>query len=351
MQILVFLGTGGVGKTSAAAAAALHAAIRGDRCLVLAIDPARRLRTALELRSGAAQEKVALDAFSARGELWAGLLDVRATLDQAVRLYAKPRQAEAVVKHPIYQALISSLAGMEELVAIERLDQAIREGFETIVIDTAPSRHALEFLDKPDFFVQLVSFPVVQLVGRLYKWWERSPMAALSRKSLELYSRVETLLGAALVRQILDFYSVFFTVAEGYADRARQTTAKLRDPATTGFFIVTTPLKARRDGEYFWQELHRRKFPVRGLMVNRVWPAAARELPENAPALARDALDWYRRVSAAHHQAWESARDEFGGRMTRMVKIPELARDVDGLPALMEIARHLEPAITIESRK
>lgn len=341
MRILIFLGTGGVGKTSIAAATAMQAALKGGKCLVLAIDPALRLRTALRLDSGSTQQKVALDSLPAKGELWAALLDVGATLNRAVQLYSKPQQAETILKHPIYRLLVASLAGMQELIAIERLDQAITDGFDTIVIDTAPSRHALEFLDKPEFFVQLVSFPMVQLVARAYKLWERSPMAVLGRKSLELYSRVEALLGATLVRQILDFYSVFFGIAEGYADRAKRTTSLLRDPAVSAFCIVTTPSKAIRDANFFWEELNRRKFPVRGLMVNRVWPTVQAQLPSDSPALAHDLVGWYRDVSGAHHSVWNDVSSQFAGLIPRLLKIPELPRDVDGLSALHQIAQYL----------
>lgn len=341
MQIRIFLGTGGVGKTSLAAATALQAAVRGEKCLILAIDPALRLRTALRMEPGLGQQKVDLEAFSAKGELWAALLDVRATLDRAVQLYGKPEQANTVLKHPIYQPLIASLAGMQELMAIERLDQAIKDGFDTIVIDTAPSRHALEFLDKPEYFVQLVSSPLVQLVGRAYRLWERSPLAALSRKSLELYSRVETLLGATLVRQILDFYSVFFTIAEGYGDRAKRTASLLRDRKISGFCVVTTPFKAGRDSAFFWQELHTRKFPIRNLTVNRVWPEVKVHLPSSAPARTRETLTWYREVSEAHGRAWDKLRREYAGRIPSLISVPELPRDVDGLPALHQIAKHL----------
>ena len=343
MQIQVFLGTGGVGKTSLASATALQAALRGERCLVLAIDPALRLRTALGMAPGVSQQKVDLTEYAASGELWAALMDVRASLDRAVRLYGKPAQAQRILDHPIYHTLIASLAGMQELMAIERLDQAINEGFGTIVIDTAPTRHALEFLDKPEYFVQLVSSPIVRLVGRAYRLWERTPLASLSRATLEVYARVEALLGTTLVRQILDFYSVFFTIAEGYAQRARRTAARLRDPRTTGFAIVTTPFKAVRDTAFFAHELEARKFPVRSVTVNRIWPAVEVELPSDAPPPIAETLRWYHDVSRAQRRAWEQLRADYAGRIPNVMQVPELPRDVDGVAALYQLAQHLEP--------
>lgn len=342
MKILVYVGTGGVGKTSVAAAGGLKAALNGGKCLVLTIDPARRLRTALGLSETKEQQRVPLEDAGAKGELWAAMLDVGSTLDRAVHLYAQPKQAEVVLNHPIYKVLVNSLAGMQELLAVERLDQAIKDGFETVIIDTAPARHAFEFLDKPEFFAELVSYPLVQLVGRTYKLWEQSPLSRLSRASLELYSRVEVLLGATLVRQVLDFYSVFRTIAEGYAERARRTVSILRDGKVTAFYVATTPFKAHRDADYFWRELNNRKFPVKELIVNRMWPPAEVVLPADSPPLAFEALEWYQDVSTAQQKAWEKLRMEFSSRIPRIVSVPELPGDIDGLPALRELARSLE---------
>lgn len=342
MNIQIFLGTGGVGKTSVAAATALKAALEGRRCLVLTIDPALRLRTALNLDPGILQEKVPIESLSGKGELWAGLLDVRGTLDRSVRLYGNPDQVETVLQHPVYQILIASLAGMQELMAIERIDQAIRDGFEYLFIDTAPSRHAFEFLDKPELFAHLVSIPAVRLVGRTYKWFERSPLSSVGRKSFELYTRVEQILGATLVRQVLDFYSVFRTIAEGYGDRATRTSTLFRDPRITSFTIVTTPFKAGRDGEYFWGELQKRKFSVGTLIVNRIWPAARADLQAGSSPLALNLVAWYRSVSTAHSQIWEGISQDFSNKIPRLLALPELPKDVDGLAALHQIALNLD---------
>jgi anion-transporting ArsA/GET3 family ATPase len=342
MRIQVFVGTGGVGKTSVAAAAALRAAIAGEKCLVLTIDPARRLRTALGITGSGFQERLALDAFAAKGELWAAQLDVAQSLNRAVKQTAPPKQAAAVMAHPIYRVLLESLAGMQELMAVERMDQALDDGFEALFVDTAPSRHALEFVDKPESFAQLVSFPMVRLVGITYHWWERSGLAGLSRKSLELYSRVEQMLGATLTRQILDFFSIFRGVAEDYAHRARRTLAMLRDPEATSFTVVTAPFKARRDGDFFWGELSRRKFPVESLIVNRMWPQLpGLSIPEGRPELQRVAA-WYQEMSQAHQKVWEQMQAHFAGKIPRLLAVPELSSDIDGLPALHQIAERLE---------
>jgi len=341
MRIRIFVGTGGVGKTSVAASGALKAALGGRKCLVLTLDPALRLKTALRLAPGGGEQKVDLSPYAPKGELWAGMLDAGATLNRAVSLYGDPQQAETVLKHPVYHSLVQSLAGMQELMAIERIDQALTDGYEELFIDTAPSRHAMEFLDKPEFFAQLVSIPLIRLVGRTYKWLEGSFFSKVGRTSVELYARVEELLGANLVRQVLDFYSVFRTIAEGYAVRARNTSSLLHNPQTTTFTVVTTAFKAERDAGFFLAELKKRRFHVETLIVNRLWPELGTPVEGQAPSSAAGLAAWYRSVSSAHAQVWEKVSEKFSDRIPQLIGLPELPRDVDGLPALVQIAGQL----------
>jgi anion-transporting ArsA/GET3 family ATPase len=355
MKINIFVGTGGVGKTSVTAASALTAAVAGERTLVLTIDPARRLRTALGLDSSSPdnvlQQKVSLDGFeNPQGELYAAMLDVASSLNRAVRLHSSPKQAEEILAHPIYKVLLQSLAGMQELMAVERLDQAIEEGFESIYVDTAPSRHALEFIDKPEFFAQLASFPIVRLVGKTYQWWEKSGIGKLSRGTFELYTRVEEMLGANLTRQVLDFFSIFRGIAEAYAHRARHTADLLRNPEITTFSVVTNPLKAVRDAEFFVQELQRRRLRVSSLIVNRLWPRYAAEELSLRPAAGLDhaaledlqrTIHWYDAVSSSHQTVWNHTRNRFSSAIGQILQVPELPDDVAGLPALQHIAQHL----------
>ncbi len=335
MKIVVYLGTGGVGKTSLAAATALAEARHGRRSLVLTTDPARRLRTALGLSADALEQLVPLDP-PAPAELWGAMLDVRSTLDDAVRMYGKPNVVDRVLAHPIYATIASSLAGMSELMAVERLDQLIRRGFDNIVVDTAPSRHALEFLDKPLFFAGLSDSSWVKLIGRTYRFAAASPLGFLSRGTFEVYSKVEGILGARLVSQILEFYSLFVSIAEGYSHRARHTVALLKDPAVTEFRIVTTPQKAVADAAYFLDQLGSRGFPVEAVCVNRVWTAAAG--PERGPGLEGELLDWYEAVRDSQQRELDQLRLNLGAAATKIIPVPELETDVGGLDSLERIA-------------
>ncbi|HWC95872.1 MAG TPA: ArsA-related P-loop ATPase [Candidatus Sulfopaludibacter sp.] len=335
MKIRIFVGSGGVGKTSVAAAAGLKAAMEGARCLVLTIDPAARLKTALSMGTAGEHRRVALEGVAAKGELWVAQLDTRVSLEQLARRFATPEQLEILLPHAIFHAL-GSMAGMQELMAIAVIGEAARQKYDTIVVDTAPSRHALEFLDKPEFFVRLVTTPLVKLVGRTYHWWEKSSVSRLGRVGLELYRQVEKLVGAQLTRDVLEFFSAFQGVAEGYARETGKTLEALRDPRTTAFTIVSSPFKARADAAWFWAELHKRKFAIERLVVNRVWPKL------QLAGDARGLIEWYGDVSAAQEKSWDAVKREFGAKIPRLLALPELPTDVDGLPALQRIAGGLD---------
>jgi anion-transporting ArsA/GET3 family ATPase len=344
MKIIVYLGTGGVGKTSVAASTAMAVAKTGARAMVLTTDPALRLRTALGLVDGVPEQRVPLDDPKA-GELWAALLDVRATLDEAVRLYARPDMQERILKHSIYETIANSLAGMQELMAIERIDQLRLRGFDHIVVDTAPSRHAFEILDKPALFANFSSSRKVKIVGRTYRFAAGLGLNFIGSKALDIYARAESILGVNLVREILDFYSIFYPIAEGYARRAEKTVALLRDPAVTEFRVVTTPQKALRDAAFFTEALAERNFSIGTFCVNRAW---LHPFPDALPGgLEGEVLRWYKSVSDSHRESIWQLRERFGNVVRDIQVFSELERDVDGLAALERLAvqMHLsEPA-------
>jgi anion-transporting ArsA/GET3 family ATPase len=338
MKITVCVGTGGVGKTSVAAAMALKEAQAGAKCLVLTTDPALRLKTALGLKEGLLEQRVAVP--GAPGELWAALMDVKATLDDAVRLHAKPSDHEAILHHPIYLSIADSLAGMQELMSIERIDQLMRRGFDNLVIDTAPSRHALDTFDKPQLFADFSDSGRVRFVSRTYKFAEALGLTTIGRNALEVYSRAESILGATMVRQILDFYSLFHPVAEGYSERARRTVSLLRDSSVTKFRVVTIPGKAARDAEFFLDALRRREFTPGMICVNRTWLYDTPETPQ--PGLAGELLDWYRSVSTSHRAAVAELNAKYASRVKEIRVLRELDRDVEGVESLVRLAEQFD---------
>lgn len=336
MKITICLGTGGVGKTSVSAATALTLARSGVRALVLTTDPSLRLRTALGLKDGLTEQRVP----NVEGDLWAALLDVHATLADAVKMNARRGTEDTILTHPIFKMISSSLSGMNELMALERISQLMSRGFQTIVVDTAPSRHVLDVLDKPLLFADLSASRKVKLVSRTYKFVEATGLMSIGRNALEVYARAEEILGGKLVKQILDFYSLFYPVAEAYADRARRTGELLRDPSVTEFRVVTTPQKAMRDAEFFTAALKDRNFKANMICVNRAWlrplDAVRRE------GLGREVADWYQNVSDSHRTAIEQLKSKYGNSIGRVCVLDELDRDVDGADALRNLETQLQ---------
>ena len=307
----------------------------GGRALVLTTDPSLRLRTALGLRSGEPEQRVP----GVAGDLWAALLDVNATLDDAVRMNARRGTEDQILAHPIYKTIASSLSGMHELMALERISQLIGRGFQTIVVDTAPSRHVLDVLDKPLMFADLSASRKVKLVSRTYKFVEALGLTTVGRNALEIYSRAEEILGVNLVKQVLDFYSLFYPVAEAYADRARRTGELLRDPSVTEFRVVTTPQKAARDADFFVDALGKRQFKIDMICVNRCW---LRPLAEPLhDGLQGEVAAWYDSVSRSHRVAIEKLKSKNGANAGRICVLEELDRDVDGSEALGVLSEQL----------
>jgi anion-transporting ArsA/GET3 family ATPase len=342
VKIRIFVGTGGVGKTSVTAASALRSAADGKKSLVLTIDPALRLRSALGLTGAALEQRVELESIGAKGELWAALLDVPSAMNRMVNAHVSRDKAREIIEHPVYRLMLTSLAGMNELLAVERIGQALADGFEDLFIDTAPSRHAFEFLDKPEFFVQLVSFPLIKLIGRTFGLFRkgRATVGAGSADG-DIYGKVEQLIGAALAGQILEFFSIFQPVAEGYARSARHTIGLLRDSKSAAFTIVSSPARARQDGNYFYSELTKRGYSVEQLIVNRVWPEWDMKSAAGASAATRELVEWYENVCAAQRAGRDKAAAAWHGKGPRVIDLPELARNVDGVAALAVIAEHL----------
>jgi anion-transporting ArsA/GET3 family ATPase len=279
-RILVCVGTGGVGKTTVAAAIGLEAALRGKRVLVLTIDPARRLADALgagPLSSTPRQIPPHLLPSSAgAGALFAMMLDTKRTFDALVDRYAPDDESrERILQNPIYRNLTDALAGSREYAAMEevrRLD-AERE-YDLIVLDTPPARHALEFLDAPRRLVGFLESPISRLLLR--------PAIAIGRTSFRLFRfgselllrTLERVSGFEFLGAISDFLLAFEGMFDGFAARAHEVDRLLRSDAC-GFLLVAGP---RRDqaaaASALFERLAQEEIDLVGVIVNRVrtWP-------------------------------------------------------------------------------
>jgi len=274
-EVVVTCGAGGVGKTTTAAALATMAALHlGGRVLVLTIDPARRLADALGLEGiGNEERRVGPKAFAAaglkpRGELWAAMLDTKASWDDLIRQHAPdPRTRDAILANPLYDNITARFVQSHDYIAMERLHELHASGrYDLIVVDTPPSRNALDFLDAPDRMEEFFG-------GRLLRWLT-APMrnrvvGAASRPFLTIADRV---LGARFLQDIAEFFTLMQSMEKGFVDRARSVSALMAD-ARTAFCVVTTLETApAREAAFFVAELRRRGLPLGAVIVNKALP-------------------------------------------------------------------------------
>jgi anion-transporting ArsA/GET3 family ATPase len=292
VEILVCCGSGGVGKTTTAAAVALRAAERGRKVIVLTIDPARRLAQAMGLR-GLDNTPRPVDglATDGGGALDAMMLDMKRTFDEIVMTHASEDKAEQILENPFYQALSSSFAGTQEYMAMEKLGQLHEEvrrthRWDLIVVDTPPSRSALDFLDAPE---RMSSFLDGRFI-RLLLLPAKGPARLFSSGMTAVTNTVTKVLGGQLLRDISAFVAAFDTVFGGFRRRADRTYAVLKD-AHTAFVVVASPdADALREASYFLDRLSQEGMPLAGLVVNRVTATSAPGISEQAAIAAADHL-------------------------------------------------------------
>jgi anion-transporting ArsA/GET3 family ATPase len=272
-RICIVAGSGGVGKTTASAAVALGLAAAGQRVAVVTIDPARRLAESLgleELGNDPRQvdpELLAAHGVELRGELWAMMLDPKATFDDLIaRLSPDATTREDVLNNRIYQQLSSAVAGSQEFTAVAKLYDLHHEGgFDVLVLDTPPSRNALDFLDAPDRltdFFEGRALKVVLVPTGIAK--------IMSRGTSVVFSILKRLTGVDLMDDIALFLRALAGLIDGFKERAAGVKALLADPTTT-FLIVTSPEREPiAEAIFFRGKLREARMAFGGLIVNRV---------------------------------------------------------------------------------
>ena len=302
IHIVVCCGSGGVGKTTTSGAVALRAAERGRNVVVLTIDPARRLAQSLGLTAlDNTPRPVAGVDTSLGGSLDAMMLDMKRTFDEVVESHATSAKAEQILDNPFYQALSSSFAGTQEYMAMEKLGQLHTEGlaagrWDLIVVDTPPSRSALDFLDAPE---RLSSF----LDGRLIKLLlapAKGPARLLSTGILAVTNTLSKVLGGQMLRDVQTFVAAFDTLFGGFRARADETYSVLKDPQTAFLVIATPENDALREAAFFVERLAAERMPLAGLVLNRVTQSPAPGLTARAADAAAERLDKVG-ITAAEH--------------------------------------------------
>ena len=268
-RIIVCTGSGGVGKTTTSAALALRAAERGRKVVVLTIDPARRLAQSMGIESLDNTPRP-VPGVQGEGRLDAMMLDMKRTFDEVVESQASPEKAAQILANPFYQALSSSFAGTQEYMAMEKLGQLHKDALKTgkwdlIVVDTPPSRSALDFLDAPE---RLSSF----LDGRFIRILlapARGPARFMTAGLGMVTNAMTKIVGAQILRDMQTFVAAFDTLFGGFRQRAQKTFALLQAPGTAFVVVAAPEPDALREAAYFVERLSGENMPLAGLVVNR----------------------------------------------------------------------------------
>jgi anion-transporting ArsA/GET3 family ATPase len=362
-RVCICAGSGGVGKTTTSAAIAAGMAARGLKVGVLTIDPAKRLADSLGLPELGNTERQVDPALFERcgvevakgGELWAMMLDAKATFDEVVRNHAPDAETrDRILSNRIYQQLSAALAGSQEYMAMEKLFEIHAEDrYDLLVLDTPPSRNALDFLDAPRRLTQFIEGRALQVFMKP----TGLGMKVFGRGAGMMFGVLRRITGVDLLEELAEFFQAFSGMVGGFRERARRVNELLADPATS-FLVVCAPQgEPISEAVYFHRKLVEAKLPFGGVIVNkvhyegRIGAAAVEQLPElpgqliealGDEDLARrvgDNFDDFRRLSERDRANVAHLAAEM--RTRAVIEVPYLEEDVHDLAGLMRINRYL----------
>ncbi|MDQ0600095.1 anion-transporting ArsA/GET3 family ATPase [Streptomyces canus] len=290
-RIVVCCGSGGVGKTTTAAALGLRAAERGRKVVVLTIDPARRLAQSMGIDSLDNTPR-RVKGVEGDGELHAMMLDMKRTFDEIVEAHADPERASAILANPFYQSLSAGFAGTQEYMAMEKLGQLrARDEWDLIVVDTPPSRSALDFLDAPKRLGSFLDGKLIRVLLAPAKVGGRAGMKFLNVGMSMMTGVLGKLLGGQLLKDVQTFVSAMDSMFGGFRTRADATYKLLQAPGTA-FLVVAAPERdALREAAYFVERLAAEDMPLAGLVLNRVHGSSAARLSAERALAAAENLE------------------------------------------------------------
>ena len=356
-RIIVCCGSGGVGKTTTAAALALRAAEQGRTVVVLTIDPARRLAQSMGLTELDNVPRPVAGVDPAKGgELHAMMLDMKRTFDEIVAAHSTPDRAEQIFANPFYQSLSSSFAGTQEYMAMEKLSQlrALDE-WDLIVVDTPPSRSALDFLDAPQRLGRFLDGRMLRLLLAPARAGGRAYLKVVTA-SFSVFTRVLTkIIGTEVLSDLSAFVGALETMFGGFRERAQKTYELLKTPGTAFVVVAVPEPDALREASYFVERLSGESMPLAGMVLNRVRSTGAPALSAERAEVAADAL-----AESGGHEVTvatlrlHAARSRLAVRDRRMrdrfvsahpevalVEVPALPTDVHDLDGLRRVGELL----------
>jgi len=306
-RIIVCCGSGGVGKTTIAAAVGLRAAERGRHVVVLTVDPARRLAQSMGLSSldntprlvagvaaagrAGGTEETGENGVSGGGSLHAMMLDMKRTFDEIVEAHADPDRAAQILANPFYQSLSSGFSGTQEYMAMEKLGQLRRaDDWDLIVVDTPPSRSALDFLDAPQRLGRFLDGRLLRLLTAPGKMGGRTYLRVLNIGFSMVTGALTKILGAQVLKDAQTFVTALDTMFGGFRERAEYTYQLLRAPGTSFLVIAAPEPDALREASYFVERLAVEGMPLAGLILNRVHRSPAARLSAARSLAAAESL-------------------------------------------------------------
>jgi anion-transporting ArsA/GET3 family ATPase len=341
-QIIICAGPGGVGKTTMAAAIAVHGARLGRRACVVTIDPAKRLADALGLEELSNEAHRVEGDWGPGGELWALMLDTKTTFDDVVaRNAGSAQQAQAILDNRLYRNISSALGGTQEYMAMEKLYELHHAGrFDVVVVDTPPTRRALDFLDAPGRLMRFLN----NRIFRLLMMPTRASLRVLGVATQMLLRTISKVVGGAMVADAVAFFTAFEGMEQGFRDRAAKVEELLVD-AGTAFVVVASPRRdAVEEALYFTDRLRESSGRVEALVVNRMFPcfgpapASLDGVSGAVTALAAN-LSELDQVASREELHVTALTDRLPG--APVIRVPFLADDVHDLAGLIEVGRWL----------
>ena len=354
-HIIVCTGSGGVGKTTTAAALGLRAAELGRNVCVLTIDPARRLAQAMGLTELDNTPRPVPGI--SNGSLSAMMLDMKRTFDEVVESHSDPERAQKILSNPFYEALSSSFAGTQEYMAMEKLGQlrADESEWDLIIVDTPPSRNALDFLDAPARLGSFLDGRLIRIITAPARGAGRG-IGRIAAMGFGIFTNVlSKLLGAQVLADVGNFVADIDTTFGGFRERADATYALLKDSGTE-FIVVAAPERdALREASYFVERLNQDGMPLGGLILNRVQEvpetgltqdqvlAAAQKLTaEGTGDLTASLLELHaQRMEIKERQKHLALRFTAAHPTVPVQPVPAMSQDVHDLAGLREVGAAL----------